>query len=61
MPANPKQSPKPERTSQGARGARSGADARHEPNKQKENQKRLGVGEDHRTPEMRKGHRGTYP
>lgn len=49
------------RTSKGARGARSGGDARREPEKQKENQKRLGVGTDHKTPEMKKGHRGTFP
>ena len=49
------------RTSQGARGARSGANARREPERQKENQKRLRVGSDHRTPEMKKGHRGTFP
>ena len=49
------------RTSKGARGMRSGADARREPDKQKENQKRLGVGPDHKTPEMKKGRRGTFP
>lgn len=49
------------RTSKGARGARSGGDARREPEKQKENQKRLRVGADHRTPEMKKGTRGTFP
>ena len=49
------------RTSKGARGARSGANARREPEKQKENQKRLGVGPDHKTNEMKKGHRGTFP
>ena len=49
------------RTSKGARGARTGGDARREPEKQKENQKRLGVGEDHRTAQMKKGNRGTFP
>src|SRR6185503_5559864 len=49
------------RTSKGTRGARGGADARREPERQKENQKRLGVGPDHKTPEMKKGHRGTFP
>lgn len=49
------------RTSKAARGARSGADARGQPEKQKENQKRLRVDSDHRTPEMKKGHRGTFP
>ena len=55
MPENPN------RTSKTARGARSGGDARREPERQKENQKRLGVGPDHRTPEMKKGNRGTFP
>jgi hypothetical protein len=49
------------RTSRTARGARSGGDARREPERQKENQKRLRVGADHKTPEMKKGHRGTFP
>jgi poly(hydroxyalkanoate) depolymerase family esterase len=49
------------RTSKGVRGVRGGGDARREPEKQKENQKRLGVGPDHKTPEMKKGHRGTFP
>jgi hypothetical protein len=49
------------RSSKGARGALSGADARREPEKQKENQKRLRVGADHKTPEMKKGNRGTFP
>lgn len=50
-----------ERTSKTARGSRSGADARGQPEKQKENQRRLRVDSDHRTPEMKKGHRGTFP
>ncbi len=49
------------RTSKAARGARSGGDARGQPEKQKDNQKRLGVGPDHKTPEMKKGHRGSFP
>jgi hypothetical protein len=49
------------RTSKAARGARSGADARGQPEKQKDNQKRLHVGADHKTPEMKKGNRGTFP
>ena len=49
------------RTSKGARGMRSGGDARREPERQRENQKRLGVGPDHKTPEMKKAHRGTFP
>lgn len=53
--------PREERTSKTARGSRSGADARGQPEKQKENQRRLRVDSDHRTPEMKKGHRGTFP
>ena len=49
------------RTSKGARGAKSGGDGRREPERQKENQKRLGVGVDHKTVAMKKGHRGTFP
>jgi hypothetical protein len=49
------------RTSKAARGTRSGGDARNQPEKQKENQRRLRVDSDHRTPEMKKGHRGTFP
>jgi hypothetical protein len=59
MPYDPTRPP--ERTSAGARGARKGTDARRNPEKQKENQKRLNVGTDHRTPEMKKGRRGTFP
>ncbi|HVL34960.1 MAG TPA: hypothetical protein VM489_04740 [Burkholderiales bacterium] len=51
----------PSRSSKTARGARSAGDARREPEKQKENQRRLGVGPDHKTPEMKKGNRGTFP
>ena len=59
---SPQQPPaREERTSRAARGARSGADARGQPEKQKENQRRLGVDSEHRTPEMKKGHRGTFP
>jgi hypothetical protein len=50
-----------ERSSKTARGARSGGDARGQPERQKENQRRLRVDADHRTPEMKKGHRGTFP
>jgi hypothetical protein len=49
------------RTSKTARGARSGGDARGQPEKQKENQRKLRVDSDHKTPEMKKGHRGTFP
>jgi hypothetical protein len=60
MPSEPKQTPAP-RTSVGARGTRRGTDARGNPIKQKENQKRLDVGSDHKTAAMKKGHRGTFP
>lgn len=59
MPQEPQD--KEARTSRTARGARSGADARGQPEKQKENQRRLRVDSDHKTPEMKKGHRGTFP
>lgn len=36
-------------------------DARRDPGKLRENQQRLGVGPEHRTEAMKKGHRGTYP
>ena len=49
------------RTSKGVRGSRHGGDARREPERQKENQKRLRVGPDDKTPEMKKGHSGTFP
>jgi hypothetical protein len=49
------------RTSRTARGTRSGGDARGQPEKQKENQRKLRVDSDHKTPEMKKGHRGTFP
>lgn len=59
----PPQAPKSgeARTSKTARGARSGGDARGQPEKQKENQRKLRVDSDHKTPEMKKGHRGTFP
>jgi hypothetical protein len=60
MADRPTETPPP-RTSRGTRGARSAGDARREPDKQKENQRRLGVGPDHKTAEMKKGNRGTFP
>ncbi len=45
----------------GARGAGRKADGRNNPEKLKENQQSLGVGSDHKTPDMKKGHRGTFP
>lgn len=62
MPQDPPQPQDPQaRSSRTARGTRSGADARGQPEKQKENQRRLRVDSEHRTPEMKKGHRGTFP
>jgi hypothetical protein len=45
----------------GARGAAKGGDARQDHDKLKENQQRLGVGPEHKTEAMKKGHRGTFP
>jgi hypothetical protein len=45
----------------GARGAGKNADARRDPGKLRENQHRLGVGPEHKTDSMKKGHRGTFP
>lgn len=36
-------------------------DARDDPEKLKENRRKLGVDEEHLTPDMKKHHRGTYP
>lgn len=44
----------------GPRGRPTG-DGRKDPGQQKRNQEHLGVGDDHRTPEMKKNHRGTFP
>ena len=57
--STPEKSPAPRRTGE-ARGARR-ADARRDPGKLRENQQRLGVGPEHRTEAMKKGHRGTFP
>lgn len=51
----------PSRKHAGARGASRGGDARQDPDKLKENQQRLGVGPEHKTDAMKKGHRGTFP
>jgi hypothetical protein len=61
MADDPRQNQSRSRTSPGARGAKHGADARRQPEKLKENQERLGVAADHKTPEMKKSHRGTFP
>lgn len=50
--------PQPRRP--GTRGIRR-PDGRRNPEKLRENQQSLGVGPDHRTPDMKKGHRGTFP
>ena len=50
-----------------ARGARKSEndaldkDGKIKPDKLAENQRKLGVGSDHKTPDMKKGHRGTFP
>lgn len=36
-------------------------DARDSPDKLKQNREHLGVDDEHKTPEMQKGHRGTFP
>ncbi|HYD55602.1 MAG TPA: hypothetical protein VEB41_01720 [Burkholderiales bacterium] len=50
----------------GAQGMHRGADAIKpsgdvDEEKLKENQRRLNVDKEHKTPEMKKGHRGTFP
>ena len=59
MPQQPP--PNTPRSSTAARSARHGNDARRNPEKQRENQDRLGVGADHKTPAMKRGRRGTFP
>jgi hypothetical protein len=49
-----------ERSARAPRGAR-GSDARHNPEKLRENQQRLGVDAQHKTDAMKKGRRGTFP
>lgn len=55
-----KQSRQP-RTSQGTRGRNKGEDARGNAERLKDNQQRLGVGPEHKTDAMKRGHRGTFP
>jgi len=45
----------------GAQGAGKKADARYDHDKLRENQHRLGVGPEHKTDTMKRGHRGTFP
>jgi len=61
MPDKQRRTDSSPRTSAGARGLNRGADARENPEKQQENQRRLGVGPEHKTEAMKKGHRGTFP
>lgn len=51
----------PRKLQPGARGIGRRPDARTNPEKLRENQQSLGVGPDHKTPDMKKGHRGTFP
>jgi hypothetical protein len=58
--------PKDDRQNSGARGRNQGAAAidrkgRVDEAKLEQNRKRLNVDKDHRTPDMKKGHRGTFP
>lgn len=41
--------------------APTGEDARKDPGKIKENREKLGVGDDHKTSDMKKHHRGSFP
>jgi hypothetical protein len=45
----------------GAQGFGKDGDAREDEGKLRQNQERLNVGPDHKTPEMEKEHRGTFP
>lgn len=56
-PEDPDQPPPPLRS--GDRPA--GIDAREDPDKQKENRRKLGVDDEHLTADMKKHHRGTFP
>jgi hypothetical protein len=58
--------PKEDRQHSGARGANKGSNAvdksgKVDQSKLEQNQKRLNVDKDHRTPDMKKGNRGTFP
>jgi hypothetical protein len=61
LPAQAVDSQRTRRQQSGARGVGKGADARGDSDKLKENQRRLGVGAEHKTEAMKKGHRGTFP
>ncbi len=51
-----KPAPKP-----GSRPGKPTGDGRRDPGQMKRNQEHLRVGDDHKTPEMKKHHRGTFP
>ena len=58
--------PKDDRQHSGARGLNQGSAAidksgKVDESKLEQNQKRLNVDKDHRTPDMKKGRRGTFP
>ena len=58
--------PKDDRQHSGARGVNKGSSAvdksgKVDESKLEQNRKRLNVDKDHRTPDMKKGHRGTFP
>ena len=60
------ETPKDDRQHSGARGANKGSSAvdksgKVDERKLEENQKRLTVDKDHRTPDMKTGNRGTFP
>jgi hypothetical protein len=52
----PKATPQP-----GTRAGRPQGDGRRDPGQMKRNQEHLRVGDDHKTPEMKKHRRGTFP
>lgn len=58
LEGTPKQDVPPPPTAQTGKNPK---DAREDDRKLHENQKDLGVGEDHKTEEMEQGHRGTFP
>ena len=60
------ETPKDDRQHSGARGRNQGSAAvdksgKLDEGKLEQNQKRLNVDKDHRTPDMKKGNRGTFP
>jgi hypothetical protein len=51
----------PGRTARPAQNTRGSAKKTGQQESEQENRQKLGVESDHRTPAMRKGHRGTFP